>query len=101
MNLTFENNRLRQGLKTASNIQHNLFRSFSAIAPINEGNKSNLSFNLPIVHESLDDESEEKFNKIENLMTELTRLMESLDNPHDNITNTFIGCGAFSNSGLN
>ena len=34
-------------------------------------------------------------------MTELTRLMESLDNPHDNVTNTFIGYGAFSNSGIN
>jgi len=77
-----------------------MFQSYSGIAPFNEQNKSNISFNLPIVHESLDCESEEKFNKIENLMTELTRLMESLENPHDHVTNTFIG-GVFSNSGIN
>ena len=56
---------------------------------------------LPIIHESLDDadvdQSGDKINRIENLMTELTRLMESLENPHNNITDNMVY--NFSDSG--
>lgn len=86
VNLMFENKKLKDALNNAANIQQNLMQSWSAINP-NQINEENQNIN-GVSLQNPANESEELLNRIENLMVELTRMMDNLENiNNNNVTN--------------
>ena len=106
VNLMFENKRLKDALNNATNMQQNLLHSCkkklklflfiiflyigSAINPnnVNEENQNINAVSLQKPADFTNNESEELLNRIENLMVELTRMMDNLENiNNNNVTN--------------
>jgi hypothetical protein len=101
LNLQFENFKLKKALNTTMTPNANMVNSWSGIAPtFNDGDQNpqgshpqtdSISLNAGQVQGG-----DEMFNKIEYLMGELTRMMDSLESINNNVTNNFTG--HFTNS---
>jgi len=101
LNLQFENYKMKKALQNAITPNTNMVNSWSGFAPaFNEGDQiiaghapDSMSLNagqLNLV------QSDEMINKIEYLMGELTRMMDSLENVNNNVTGNYTG--HFTNS---